>query len=183
MSDLDDELDRYRTLAFLAGRAKELALSKPSDKYVLDLGIPGLGKQRADEKATIKAYFDSVEKSLFEQGLLRLVAAFERLAYEKLKNAIGTARKTLREKYPPQSPFARVASHFVKDTNVGFKYLADVGKLFAKYPKSASKDLVELRSHRNWIAHGGRVGKPSTFSKIEDVHKALADLLSVIETK
>jgi hypothetical protein len=44
MNDLDEELMRYRTLAFLVHRAKERALGAPSDKFVLDLGIVALDK-------------------------------------------------------------------------------------------------------------------------------------------
>jgi hypothetical protein len=180
MNDLDDELRCYMTLAFLTRGAKQRALGAPFDEYVSNLGIPALGRQKADRKATIEAYFDSVEKSLFDQYLLRLVAAFERLAFDKLKNAIGTARATLEAEYPVDSPFWRAAGHFVKDAQVDFKSLADVEKLLASYPQSASKDLHELREHRNLVAHAGRLGERSTFSKIEDVPKALADLLSVI---
>ena len=180
MSDLDDELVCYKTLAFLTRGAKQRALGAPFDEYVSNLGIPALGKQKADRKATIEEYFDFVEESLFDQYLLRLVAAFERLAFQKLNNAVGTARATLEAKYPVDSPFSRAAGHFVKDAEVDFKSLADVEKLLASYPQSASKDLYELREHRNLVAHAGRLGERSTFSKIEDVHKALADLLSVI---
>ena len=91
MTGLDDELLQYATLAFLAGRAKERALSAPFDLYVSELGIPGMGKKGADRKTAIQAYFDSVQKSLFDQYLLRLVAAFEWLAFQKLNNAVGTA--------------------------------------------------------------------------------------------
>jgi hypothetical protein len=180
MSDLDDELMCYNTLAFLARRAKERAVGAPFHEYVSDLGIPLLGKQKGDRKAVIEKYFDLVEESLFHHYLLRLVAAFERLAFQKLDNAVGTARRTLENKYPVDSPYAQAARHFVKDAKVGFTNLADVETLLASYPKSEYRDLQELREHRNWIAHGGRLGKRSRFSKIEDVHEALADLLSVI---
>ncbi len=180
MSDLDDELAQYRTLAFLTQRAMERALSNPFDEYIRELpGFPRLGKQKADGKEIIKEYFDSVKKSPFDQYLLRLVAAFERLAFLKLENAVGIASGML-GKYPPESPFSRAAKKFVKDAKADFKNLADIEELLKSYPQSTSKDLEELRLHRNWVAHAGRLGERSTFSKIEDVHKALADLLSVI---
>jgi hypothetical protein len=183
VSDLDNELAHYRTLAFLTQRAMERALSNPSDEYVRELGFPPPGKRTAERKEIIKEYFDSVKESLFDQYLLRLVSAFERLAFKKLKNALGIARKTLEDKYPRQSPFSRAARDFVKDTDVGFNSLAEGEELLKSYPRSTPKNLQELRLHRNCVAHGGRLGERSTFSKIEDVHKALADLLSVIETK
>jgi len=183
MTDLDDELVRYRTLAFLARRAKERALGAPFDSYVSDLGIPALGKRGTDRKAALQEYFDSVEESLFDQYLLRLVAAFERLVFQKLNTAVGTARTTLEGNYPTASPFSRAARHLVKNTTDDFTNLADVEKLLASYPQSASKDLQELREHRNWIAHGGRLGQQSRFSRIDDVYTVLADLLVVIETQ
>ena len=78
-------------------------MSSPSGQYVSDLGIPALGKNTADKKAAINDYFDSVEDSLFENCLLRLVAAFEWLAFEKLKNAVGTARATIGQHFPALS--------------------------------------------------------------------------------
>lgn len=92
MAELDDELARFRTFAFLVRRAKERALDAPYDQYVLDLGIPALGKKRVDKRTTTAAfeeYFDSVEATLFEQYLLRMVATFERLAFEKVAAAVG----------------------------------------------------------------------------------------------
>ncbi len=153
-------------------------MGAPFHQYVSDLGIPALGKKSADRKAALEQYFDSVEESLFNQCLLRLVAAFERLAFERLNAAVGAARTTLEDNYPSTSPFSRAARHLIKD----FTTLADVEGLLASYPQSASQDLRELREHRNWIAHGGRLGRISRFSRIEDVHRTLTDLLSAIGT-
>jgi hypothetical protein len=109
-----------------------------------------------------------------------LVAVFERLAFERLKNAVGTARTAIEQNYPPHSAFSRAAKRLAKDLD-DFPNLADIEGLLASYPQAASKELHELREHRNWIAHGGRLGKQSQFSRIEDVHKALQGLLSAIE--
>jgi hypothetical protein len=183
MSDLDEELVRYRTLSFLARRAKERSLGAPFDQYVSDLGIPALGKRRADREGTLQEYFDSVEQALFDQYLLRLVAVFERMVFERLGAAVGAARSAVEEHYPSGSPFSRAARHLVKDVADDLTSLADIERLLASYPQSASKDLQELREHRNWIAHGGRVGRQSRFSRVEDVHKALSELLDVIEAQ
>ncbi|MGA2617590.1 MAG: hypothetical protein ABSF26_08280 [Thermoguttaceae bacterium] len=180
MSDLDDELVRYRTVAFLLRGAKERAIGNPSAQYVSDLGIPALKKAKPDRLAAIKEYFDSVEESLFDQYLLLMVAAFERLAYEKLKNAVGAARATISQHYPAPSSFSRAAQRLAKDVD-DFRNLADIEVLLASYPQSQSKDLQALREHRNWIAHGKRLGHQSLFSKMEDVHRTLEDILSVIE--
>lgn len=179
MHDLDDELDRYRTLVFISRNAKQRALSDPFGDYVSSLGVPLLGRRKTDNQAAIKEYFDSVEQSLFQQALLRLVAAFERLAYQKLRNAVGAARTTLDQHYPAQSPLSRAAARLAKDI-ADFPNLKDLEGVLASYPQSASKRLAELREHRNWIAHGGRCGEQSRFSKIEDVHQTLQELLSAI---
>ncbi|MEO5731330.1 MAG: hypothetical protein ABI134_01780 [Byssovorax sp.] len=183
MSDLDEELVRYRTLAFLVHRAKERALGAPFDKYVSDLGIPALRKKNVDRKGALEEHFDTVEQTLFEQYLLRLMAVFERLAFERLSAAVGAARTAVEDNYPDRSPFARAAKHLVKNLADDLTTLADIEKLLASYPQAASKDLQELREHRNWIAHGGRVGRQSRFSRIEDVHKSLTELLDIIQTQ
>jgi hypothetical protein len=183
MSELDEELIQYRTLTFLARRAKERSLGAPFDPYVSDLGIPALGKKRADRGVALEEYFDSLEQSLFDQYLLRMVATFERLAFEKLTAAVGAARTAVEENYPAGSPFSRAAKYLVKGVTEDFTSLADIEKLLASYPQSASKELQELREHRNWIAHGGRVGRQSRFSRIEEVHKTLSELLDLIETQ
>lgn len=183
MDDLDEELMRYRTLAFLVHRAKERALGAPSDKFVLELGIVALDKKGADRKGALQEYFATVEVALFDQYLLRLVAVFERVAFERLSAAVGAARTAVEDNYPDRSPFARAAKHLVKNIADDLTNLADIEKLLASYPQAAAKDLRALREHRNWIAHGGRVGKQSLFSRIEDVHKSLRELLDVIEAQ
>jgi hypothetical protein len=183
MSDLDEELVRYRTLVFLVKRAKERALGGPFEAYVSDLGIPALGKRRADRETALQEYFESVDQALFEQYLMRIVAVFERLAFERLGAAIGAARTAVEEHFPSESPFSRAAKHLVKDVATDLTNLADIERLLASYPQSPWKDLQELREHRNWIAHGGRVGRQSRFSRIEDVHKTLTELLEAIEAR
>lgn len=42
-----------------------------------------------------------------------------------------------------------------------FWNLSGIETLLASYPQAATKDLQALRAHRNYVTHGGRVGKLS----------------------
>jgi hypothetical protein len=46
-----------------------------------------------------------------------------------------------------------------------------------RIPTLSADLLNELRLHRNFVAHGGRVGEQPTFSDPADVHTVLSDFL------
>ena len=181
MTDLDDAFGYFRTLAVLVGDARKRAKDQP-DTYPARLGISGLGKQVRKARLTeLDDYFDDLDRTIFELFLLHLVATFERDAFARLQTAIGEARSTLDEHFPSRSPFARAAQHLVKDAKDDIYNLSGVQQLLKSYPGAATVDLAQLREHRNYVAHGGRVGTPSTFNKLADVHATLVRLLKLIK--
>jgi hypothetical protein len=181
MDDLDDEFFVYRTLAELSRQARSRALAAPHDSYVANIYVAGLMKKTSDRKSAIESHFERLDRALFDQFLVRLVATFERCAFVQLRTALGEARTTLQRHYNSRHPFSRAAQHLVKDAE-DFWNLSGIEALLASYPQAACKDLQVLREHRNYVTHGGRVGKLSRYAKIDEVHSTLRELLQVINT-
>src|SRR5580704_1325424 len=133
------------------------------------------------EESTINDHFDRVDRALFDQFLVRLVATFERRAFEKLRAALGEAKSTVQKHYGSSQPFARAAQHLVMSAS-DFPNLAKLDMLLKSYPRASLEDFHALREHRNYVAHGSRVGvgAPSRFVKIEEVKDMLRQLLQII---
>jgi hypothetical protein len=178
MDDLEDEYVVYRSLAELSRQARVRALSAPHDSYVANIYVAGLTKKTADRRSAVERHFDLVDRALFDQFLVRLVATFERCAFVKLGTALGEARSTLQRHYDHLN-LSLAAQHLVKDTGE-FWNLAGLEALLASYPQAPYKDLQALREHRNYVTHGGRVGRLSQYAKIDEVYSTLSELLRVI---
>ena len=180
LKELDLRLAEYRAIVRLAGEARDRAERQPDASFVRGLGLPDLGEKTADRRAAIRRYFDALQQTLFEQCFVGMVATFERWAFIHLGNAIGEARKVVGSQYDAGVAFALAAENLVKDAqDIGD--LAQVEGFVACYPGKLAANLRELRHHRNWIAHGKRIGQQSRFNRIEDVHTALCDVVRAIE--
>jgi len=177
MSTLDQELQAYRALAQLLRSAKTMSERDPGDRRVVELGLTVRGRP-ARKREELAEAFDAVDAALAEAFLLRLVASFEATAFQKLATAIGEARTTLDASFPERKPYRRSAAHLLRDaSDFDLKTLAS---MLRSHPGAPAEALEELREHRNKVAHGGRIGKTSTFSNPTDVHRVLTELLASI---
>jgi hypothetical protein len=79
-----------------------------------------------------------------------------------------------------ESLLSPLSPGLVREPNSDVTNLRDIEVLLASYPQAAAQDLGALREHRNHIAHGGRIGRESTFSNLDDVQSTLTQLLEVI---
>lgn len=177
MSDMDDELMYYNALSVLVRRAREQVRRNPHDKQVAELGFSPV--KTKDPRAALEKSFDGLEKALAEAFLLRLVAAFEAEAFARLGTAVGEARRSVEARFAKTAPFSRAAVKLVRGTE-DFHNLAAIENLLRSYPRAPVDELEQLREHRNLIAHGGRLGRLSTFTSPVDVHRALSQLLGAI---
>lgn len=176
---LEKELVYFRALATLVRKAREIARSNPYDRRIEDLGLPALGKARDDRNAALATHFDGIEAALADAFLLRLVAAFEAASFVRLGTCVGEARKALDGGLPDGTPFARAAAKLVANRSDGMN-LADLARLCRSYPTVDSDSVEALRLHRNYVAHGGRLGAQSTFADPVDVHRVLSETLAAI---
>lgn len=180
LDELKVRLLEYQSISQLARDAADRAERDPHAAFVQKLALPTLGEKTADRRAAIRNYFDSLQQTLFEQSFVGMVATFERWAFIHLGNAMGEARKVVGASYGASLAYARAAERLVREeSDIGD--LASVEKFVACYPGQLAGTLQELRLHRNWIAHGKRVGRASRFSQMEDVYKALCDVVRAIE--
>ena len=169
-NDLDDVLSQYRTLASALGRLRDRVIASPWSDEAKELGISAKKSAVEDRKAAAESHFASTQQALFEAFIVKLVAAFEAAAFRKLGTRIGDARSTLAKHHDARSIIQRL----VKDKDD----VRDLRGLETLLP--GDTNLAALREHRNSVAHGGRLGKLSTFAKAEDVHNALVEILEMV---
>lgn len=177
MSRLDEELTYYNVLSGLLDRVRQQVSRNPNDKQLSDLGFP-FERTKKDRRTGLAEYIDKIQKALDEAFLLRLVAAFEAMAFARVSTALGEARRSVEEHYSPQLPFARAAAKLVRNEIHDLKEIED---LMVSYSGPAVGKLKGLREHRNHVAHGGRLGRLSTADRdLVDVHQTLTELVEII---
>lgn len=177
MSRLDDELTYYNVLSGLLGRARQQVDRNPHDKQLSELGLP-FEKAKKDRRAELGEYIDKIQRALDEAFLLRLVAAFESMAFARVATALGEARRSVEERFSPTLPYARAAAKLVRNE---LHDLKDIEDLMASYSGSAVGKLKGLREHRNHVAHGGRIGRLSMAdTDLAEVHQTLSSLMDAI---
>lgn len=178
MSRVDDELMFHRVLSALLDNVRRMAQTNPYNEKLAELGLPP-EKSKKDPRAALAEQIDKIQKALDEAFLLRLVAAFERMAYDRVATALGEARKAMTEHFSPQHPFSMAAAKLVRRDLEGLKQIEE---LMASYPAAAESKLRGLREHRNFVAHGGRLGRQSADdADLEGVHRTLVELMKAID--
>ncbi len=123
-----------------------------------------------------------MKQSLINYCILELIANFD-VIFAKVGNAsgeirsvvAGEIRSVVAEKYKAR-PFYRDGGAFVK-THRDIGNLADVKALLPNTLSSElSKQLSEIIRHRNWLAHGGRIGEPSSLN-IDEIYSTFQEIL------
>ncbi len=173
-----DALETYICLKKICENARERA-SNPADKYAQRISLPLSGKKPGDRKREISRCFGTLDFKIDELFFLDMVAYFEQIVFEKIGNASGQIRRIVRERYAKPSPFHRISASFVKGED-DIHSLRNMHHLLENHiPKYLSEQLAAVIEHRNFIAHGGRIGKQSTHS-VEDVVRILNEILDYI---
>lgn len=172
---LRDVIDRYRCLESIRSHAQTITISDPSGKYVSMFSLPHVGRKIKNKREQLESYFNQLKQSLINNCILELIANFEEIIFTKVGNASGETRSVVAEKYKAK-PFYRDGGAFVK-THKDIGNLSDVKFLLPNTLSSElSKQLSEIIRHRNWLAHGGRIGEPSSLN-IDEIYSTLQEIL------
>ncbi len=172
--------EKYRCLKGICFNARERAKSDPTN-FVRTISLPFPGKEVKNRRKYIANYFDELQKSIFDYSFLDLVAIFEEIVFSKISNASGEIKRIVKDEYS-KAPFRESAASFVKDKDDIYN-LSGVRKLLeGKIPQEMSADLAGTLEHRNYLAHGKRVGigKQSTLCNTDELYEILQNILSII---
>lgn len=173
-----DALETYIRLKKICENARERA-SNPADKYAQKISLPLSGKKPDERKKEISRCFSTLQFKIDELFFLDMVAHFEQIVFDKIGNASGEIRRIVKERYVKTAPFHRISASFVKNEN-DIHSLRNMHHLLENHiPKYLSDQLAAIIEHRNFIAHGGRIGRQSTLS-VEDVTRILNEILDYI---
>ncbi|RLC16861.1 MAG: hypothetical protein DRI57_10650 [Deltaproteobacteria bacterium] len=166
---------RYICLKRICENARE-RVSNPGDKYAQKIEIPLSGKKAVNRKREVAKYFDALYFKIDELFFLDIVAHFEQIVFNEINNASGQLKGIVKERYRKPAPFNKIVASFVKDEEDIYS-LKNVYNLLENHiPKSLSEQLSAIIEHRNFIAHGGRIGKQSNNS-VENTVTILSEIL------
>jgi hypothetical protein len=176
---LENPINTYNALVEICELAKAMSLKNP-DKYVGRFKLPIGAEKSKDVKRDIKEYFDGLQKQLENTFFLNLVATFESVVFDKVNNASGEMKKTLREEYEDEKPFSKFSGEFVKSPD-DIRGLGTIREIVSrKLTKKLKDDISGIIKYRDHLAHGERFNPKYTFAKLEDVQYVLEKVLGVM---
>ncbi|MDM8550243.1 hypothetical protein QUF72_09205 [Desulfobacterales bacterium HSG2] len=174
----EEELRTYTCLKKICENARERSLN-PADKYAQKVLIPLSEKKAGERRKEVARYFDTLHSKTDALFFLDMVARFEQIVFDKIDNASGQIRRIVKELYAKPDPFSKIAASFVKNQD-DIHSLRNVHNLLENHiPKYLSEQLAAIIEHRNFIAHGGRIGRPSPHS-VEEIALILDEILDHI---
>ena len=158
---------RCDLLARLIQLEYDRARANPTDARYAKLGITELGAKVNIDEATrqIDEVFGDLVALVDHLSILDMAAAFEWLFNARIGTAVGTARKTLREKH--RRPALAGRARLVRNTT-DFEGLRDITTLIdADLSQQVIALLNTVRENRNRFAHGTDIRNPPTILKNE----------------
>jgi hypothetical protein len=179
--ELEDTYNRYCCITKIVSNAQERSLADPSGKFISMIGLPLFSKKSKDLRGDIRKYFDEVQGKTIDSCFLDLVAIFERSMFNSIGNASGEIKSIVKAKYEKPSPFHMASDFFVKKQEDIYNLSGVKNMIAEKLPKSAAERLSEILEHRNWLAHGKRIGKQSTIS-VDELYECLKEILDFVHT-
>jgi len=141
--------------------ARQRAQSDGSNKFALSLGIIDDGDKSADAERKIDHMFAQLKGLAAHLAILDIAASFEIGFRDRLRNAIGEARKAVKENYN-QKALRKVCKQLIRDVE-DYRGLGGIEKLLGPQLDQAILDnLKNIRDIRNNFAHGTDVEIPPT---------------------
>ncbi len=175
---LDKPIDNYKVIISISKKALDLTKQNPK-KYISEFNLPVFGKRIKDKTKDIEIYFDTLSDRILEYAYLELFATFEAIVIEKITNASGNMKSTLKENYKG-TDFSNFEDKFVKNA-YDFSSLNKIVELLkGKISKENHKKLVEIVKYRDKLAHGKRFHYDVVLDRIEDTRDVMKVILEDI---
>lgn len=183
MVELTSEKLKTSYLNFLAlrntiGYVQNETYRRFDDSFLNTIGFPYLGEKVKDKKSFVAEKMDTMVQSMDELIILGLVSDFEKIVFDRVRNASGDILKIVNKHYK-SVPFQNFSTSFVKT-------VTDIDKLSIiksivkdKLPEELNKKFAEVVEFRNRLAHGKRFGEKSLLS-FDEISEILDDVLNYI---
>lgn len=183
MVELASEKLKISYLNFLALRNTVTYVQRETyrrydDSFLNTIGFPYIGEKVKDRKSFVGQKMDAMVQSIDDLIILGLVSDFEKIVFDRVRNASGDILKIVKKQYSGV-PFNDFSSSFVKT-------VADIDKLSIiksiiseKLPEDLSTSFAEVVEFRNRLAHGKRFGEQSLMS-FDEISQVLDNVLSYI---
>jgi hypothetical protein len=174
---LDLLINNYKAITSISNKAHQL--TKQNTKYISEFKLPILGKKTKNPSKEIDDYFDGLSSKLLEYAYMELFSIFEAIVIEKIKNASGNMKQTLKDYYR-EKEFQNFEDRFVKsETDLG-----SLNKIIVllenKIPNELFEKLKEIVKYRDRLAHGKRFNNDVVLNRIEDTRDTMKEILKRI---
>jgi hypothetical protein len=172
---------RCEVLSQIVAQAKARAMANPTDEYTVKLGITSKGEPKSDADKKIRQIFEQLDGLIAHLALLDIVASFELAFGARLKNAVGEARKAVRENYPPNSSglLFQARESLVRQVD-HYGGIGGIEALLKPHLDAALlAKLQNIRENRNQFAHGTDVEILPTIQRA-DALKALSEIAGLL---
>lgn len=174
---LQEVVKQFSSLNSIHQLSQKRALDNPAQPFVSNIGLNVLGKRPADARKEIARHFQDIGDRLTDAGILALIVTFEQQVFYQISQASGSICKVVKKHYIPPEPFSGNGRGFVKDKD-DMRNLGGVKALLNPIiTQTLSDQLSEILDHRNWLAHGGRIGSKSKF----DINKMCNILTEILD--
>jgi hypothetical protein len=177
--ELDNAFKRYVFLLSICNNALHRSVADARGKFISLINLSLLADKSDNLKGDIKKYFDEIQQKIIDLCFLDIVATFEKGIFCSICNAFGLIKKIVKEGYEKPSPFHMVSESFVKKEEDIYNLSGVKNLVIQKLPGNMAERLSEILEHRNWLAHGKRIGKQSTIT-IDELHKTLKNILEFV---
>jgi hypothetical protein len=175
---LNEPIDNYKVITSITKKA--LDLTKQNQKYISEFNLPILGKKSSNKTKELELYFDALNDQILEYAYLELFAKFESIVIEKISNASGNMKSTLKEHYS-RSEFTNFEDRFVKSTTDYSSLNKILNLLENKIVTANFEKLKEIVKYRDKLAHGKRFNNEIVLNRIEDTRDVMIAILEEIK--
>lgn len=162
------------------------AASRPTvtTELLVRLGLPdSIGTITKNRRKTVLEHFERTGRQIRRQCFIDIVSSFEADLFHLLGMASSKARHILKTHYEAAHPFSRSPEDLAR-TVADFSNLGGYRRLLSETTKSGidpRRDLWNVVSHRDWLAHGERWASSATPPDIEAAYRTLSQELDRLE--
>jgi len=176
---VDQAFNRYRLLTRLLEDARQRAVSDTTHERNVDVGLTTRGQKKQEALHNIEDAFEDLGGLVNHLALIDMAAALERYFGERLRTAIGEARKVVRDRYRSSVPLHAHREGLIRDAD-DFQGMADIERLIGGHvPAEVRAEWATIRRNRNNFAHGTDIRIPPTITS-EQARQLLNEMIEIL---
>ncbi|MCP4132519.1 MAG: hypothetical protein GY754_16215 [bacterium] len=145
----------YKTLTkthkYIVDRAKS-----DKNKAIEIFNLPVLGSKKTSTKNPLNDYLDNLYAIIEESCYIKVISDFEKIVFDKFKNASGEIKKNVEGILEDEFPFSKCEKKFVISESEVDKISKVLPIIENKIGKEDFSNLTDFINYRNYLAHGKR---------------------------